>query len=74
MPANPILDELYAAREQLLADAGGDVRRYLEGVRRREAASGRLATALPKTANGCVAIAEEHAAAVANPEPASSGR
>ena len=33
MPINPILEEIYAAREKLLADAGGDVHRYLEGVR-----------------------------------------
>ena len=42
MHANPILEEIYAAREKLLADAGGDVKRYLEGVREREQASGRL--------------------------------
>ena len=42
MRHNPILDELYAAREKLLADAGGDVHKYLEGVREREAASGLL--------------------------------
>ena len=41
---NPILDELYAAREKLLSDAGGDLRKYLEGVRVREQASGRLVT------------------------------
>ena len=39
---NPIIEELYAAREKLLADAGGDVHKYLEGVRAREVASGRL--------------------------------
>ena len=42
MTHNPILEELYAIREQLLADAGGDIRNYLTGVRAREAASGRL--------------------------------
>jgi hypothetical protein len=42
MHANPILEEIYAAREKLLADAGGDVKRYLQGVRQREQASGRL--------------------------------
>ena len=42
MTNNPILDELHAARAKLLADAGGDLHKYLEGVRRREAASGRL--------------------------------
>ena len=42
MPDNPILEEIYAAREKLLADADGDVHRYLEGVRKREQASGLL--------------------------------
>ena len=44
MTRNPILDELYAARDKLLSDAGGDVSKYLEGVRVRERASGRLLT------------------------------
>jgi hypothetical protein len=42
MTHNPILEELYAIREKLLADVGGDVQKYLAGVRQREAASGRL--------------------------------
>ena len=42
MTHNPILEELYAIREKLLADAGGDVQKYLVGLREREAASGRL--------------------------------
>lgn len=42
MTPNPILEELYATREKLLADAGGDIRKYLAGVRKREALSGRL--------------------------------
>ena len=42
MKRNPILEELYAAREQLLAEAGGDASEYLRGVRERERASGRL--------------------------------
>ncbi len=42
MPRNPILDELHAIRERLLADAGGDLHRFLAGVREREAVSGRL--------------------------------
>lgn len=48
MTTNPILDELYVAREKLLADAGGDVHKYLEGVREREAASGRLLQPSPR--------------------------
>ncbi|MEO6811281.1 MAG: hypothetical protein ABI353_19395 [Isosphaeraceae bacterium] len=42
MTHNPILKELYAIREQLLADAGGDLQTYLAGVRDREATSGPL--------------------------------
>jgi hypothetical protein len=42
MTHNPILGELYAIRERLLADAGGDLQEFLAGVRKREAASGRL--------------------------------
>ena len=44
MTNNPVLDELYAAREKLLQDAGGNVKEYLKGVRTRERASGRLLT------------------------------
>ena len=42
MTHNPILDELYAIREKLFAEAGGDLREFLAGLRDREAASGRL--------------------------------
>lgn len=41
MARNPILDEIQAAREQLLAEYGGDVHAYVEEVRRRTLASGR---------------------------------
>lgn len=42
IPLNPILEEIYAAREKLLSDVEGDLDRYLAGVRQRELASGRL--------------------------------
>jgi hypothetical protein len=42
MSHNPILEELYAVRERLLADAGDDVQKFLAGLREREAGSGRL--------------------------------
>ena len=32
MNQNPILDELYAIRERLLADVGGDLQKFLAGV------------------------------------------
>jgi hypothetical protein len=61
MSHNPILDELYAIRERLLADAGGDIQKFLAGVRQREAASGRLVREQekrvsdpdPSLTNGC---------------------
>lgn len=41
MPRNPILEEIYAARDKLLADCHGDVHAYVEEARRRALASGR---------------------------------
>jgi hypothetical protein len=66
MTHNPILDELYAIRERLLADAGGDIQKFLTGVREREAASGRLLWQTekrvsepdPSLINGCSGPAE----------------
>lgn len=52
MAKNPILDELYAAREKLLRDAGGDAHKYLQGVREREQGSGRLLSGAEQEAIG----------------------
>lgn len=41
MARNPILEEIYAAREKLLADYNGDVHAYVESARQRALASGR---------------------------------
>ena len=41
MSHNPILVELHAARQKLLADVGGDVHRYVEEAKHRALASGR---------------------------------
>ena len=35
MSQNPILDELHAARQELLANVGGDLHRYVEEARQR---------------------------------------
>ena len=61
MPRNEILDELHAIRDRMLADAGGDLHKFLAGVREREAVSGRLlgqegesrAGVAPDPTNGC---------------------
>lgn len=41
MPRNPILEEIYATREKLLAACKGDLHAYIEEARRRTLASGR---------------------------------
>lgn len=41
MSTNPILDELHVTRAKLLAEAGGDLHRYVEEARERALASGR---------------------------------
>jgi hypothetical protein len=66
MTNNPILEELYAAREQLLADAGGDASKYLEGVRERERASGRLLTAEEQRTIRCNGAAKSGVSEVEN--------
>jgi hypothetical protein len=45
MARNPILDEIYAAREALLAEHKGDIHAYVADARRRALASGRAIVA-----------------------------
>ena len=47
MARNEILDEIYAAREALLAQHGGDLHAYIEAARQRALESGR-SIAAPK--------------------------
>ncbi len=47
MPRNEILDEIYAAREILLAEHDGDLHAYIEAARKRAIESGRT-IAVPK--------------------------
>jgi hypothetical protein len=41
MTHNPILEEIYAAREKLLADCNGDFHAYVESARQRALSSGK---------------------------------
>jgi len=41
MTCNPILDEIHATREKLLAEHGGDLHAYVEAARKRALESGR---------------------------------
>lgn len=52
---NPILDELHAARQKLLAEAGGDIHRYVEEARKRALASGRVIAEPARRANKAAA-------------------
>ncbi len=50
MTENPIVEEVHRIREQLLAEYGGDLKKYMDDVRRRtdEAArAGRRVVTLP---------------------------
>lgn len=47
MPHNPILEEIYATRERLLAACKGDMHAYVEAARRRTFASGRKIAEIP---------------------------
>ncbi len=50
MPRNPILEEIHAARDKLLADCHVDVHAYVEEAQRRALASGRpIATPKQRT-------------------------
>ena len=69
MTHNPILEELYAAREKLLADAGGDAHKYLEGVRKRELASGRLLSAADQRTIRCTGASKSGELQVENLAP-----
>lgn len=59
MPTNPILDELHATREKLLAEAGGDLHRYVQESRQRAVASGRPIAQPTQRANGCTGAADD---------------
>jgi hypothetical protein len=58
MARNEILDEIYAAREALLAEHGGDVHAYIEAARKRALASGRLIAAPKQRTKRCTGAAE----------------
>ena len=58
MARNEILDEIYAAREALLAQHGGDVHAYIEAARKRAIESGRLIAAPKQRTKDCTGAAD----------------
>lgn len=70
MSSNPILDELHATRAKLLAEAGGDLHRYVEEARERALASGRPIAEPTQRTSRCTGAAKSHKFAVENqPSP-----
>jgi len=50
MTENPIVEEVHRIREQLLAECGGDLKKFMDGVRQRteeSARAGRQVVTLP---------------------------
>jgi hypothetical protein len=70
MPTNPILEEIYAAREQLLAECHGDVHAYIEEARKRALASGRPIATPKQRTKRCSGLANA-SSGVDNPVAAS---
>lgn len=66
MARNPILEEIYAAREKLLAECGGDVHAYIQNARERALASGHPVAAPKQRTPRCTRAAKSGAWAVEN--------
>jgi len=66
MARNEILDEIYAAREALLAEHGGDVHAYIEAARKRALESGRLVATPKQRTNRCTTAAKADASTPEN--------
>jgi hypothetical protein len=59
IPRNPILEEIYSAREKLLDDFQGDVHTYIHDARQRALASGRQIATPKARANRSTAVANK---------------
>lgn len=70
MSTNSILDELHATREKLLAEAGGDLHRYVTEAKQRAMASGRPIAAPTQRTIRCTGAAKSAESPVENlPSP-----
>ena len=61
MADNPILEEIYAARDQILADHKGDVHAYVQDARQRALASGRPIATPKQRSRRCTGAADQDA-------------
>jgi len=59
MTTNPILDEIHATRQKLLADHNGDVHAYVEAARKRALESGRRIVEPKQRTKHCIEVADQ---------------
>jgi len=59
MTSNPILDEIYATREKLLAEHNGDLHAYVESARKRALESGRQIVHPKQRTKHCIDVADQ---------------
>lgn len=59
MTSNPILDEIHATREKLLAEHNGNLHEYVEAARKRALASGRLIAQPKQRVKHCTDVADQ---------------
>ena len=74
MAFNPILEEIYAAREKLLAEHNGDVHAYVQDARQRALASGRPIAAASQRTTSCAKSAQMGVSEMANQASAPGDR
>ena len=59
MTSNPILDEIHATRQALLAEHNGDLHAYVEAARNRAITSGRPIVQPKQRTNHCIEVADQ---------------
>lgn len=59
MTSNPILDEIHATRQQLLAEHNGDLHSYVEAARKRALDSGRPIVQPKQRTKDCIEVADQ---------------
>jgi hypothetical protein len=59
MTSNPILDEIHATRQELLAEHNGDLHAYVEAARKRAITSGRQIVQPKQRTNHCIEVADQ---------------
>jgi hypothetical protein len=59
MTSNPILDEIHATRERLLAEHDGDLHAYVEAARKRALESARPIYQPKQRTKNCIEVADQ---------------